>query len=50
MIATLQLRIEGLQERAVLGEEVSHDDLIRLSSEHRRLLNIIMNLEGLNGR
>jgi hypothetical protein len=37
-ISSLQLRIEQLQGRIVLGEDVSADEVIRLSSEHRRLL------------
>lgn len=38
-VATLQLRIEQLQAEVVQGRDVDADDrLIRLSSEHRRLL------------
>jgi len=43
-IASLQLRIEQLQSAIVAGHDVSTDELIRLSSEHRRLLT------GLRGR
>jgi hypothetical protein len=37
-VSSLQLRIEQLQVRVVRGEDVSADEVIRLSSEHRRLL------------
>jgi hypothetical protein len=39
--ASLQLRIEQLQVRVVRGEDVSADEIIRLSSEHRRLLSLL---------
>jgi hypothetical protein len=39
--AALQLRIEQLQARIVRGEDVSADEAIRLSSEHRRLLGLL---------
>jgi hypothetical protein len=37
-IAAMQLRIEQLQAAIVEGREVDADQIIRLSSEHRRLL------------
>jgi hypothetical protein len=37
-IAAMQLRIEQLQAAIVEGRDVSADEIIRLSSEHRRLL------------
>jgi hypothetical protein len=36
--AGLQLRVEQLQSAIVAGHDVSTDELVRLSSEHRRLL------------
>ena len=37
-IAAMQLRIEQLQAAIVEGRDVDADQIIRLSSEHRRLL------------
>jgi hypothetical protein len=37
-IASMQLRIEQLQAAIVEGRDVDADQIIRLSSEHRRLL------------
>jgi hypothetical protein len=37
-VSSLQLRIEQLQGRIVQGEDVDADQIIRLASEHRRLL------------
>ena len=37
-VSSLQLRIEQLQSAIVAGHDVSTDELVRLSSEHRRLL------------
>ena len=37
-IAAMQLRIEQLQAEIVEGRDVDADQIIRLSSEHRRLL------------
>jgi hypothetical protein len=37
-IASMQLRIEQLQAAIVEGQDVDADQIIRLSSEHRRLL------------
>ncbi len=37
-IAAMQLRIEQLQSQIVEGHDVDADQIIRLSSEHRRLL------------
>ena len=37
-IAAMQLRIEQLQTAIVEGRDVDADQIIRLSSEHRRLL------------
>jgi hypothetical protein len=37
-ISTLQLQIENLQGAVVGGQTVLSDELIRLSSEHRRLV------------
>ena len=37
-VASLQLRIEQLQSAIVEGCDVNADEIIRLSSEHRRLL------------
>ena len=37
-IAAMQLRIEQMQAQIVEGLEVDADQIIRLSSEHRRLL------------
>jgi hypothetical protein len=37
-IAAMQIGIEKLQEQIVEGCDVSADEIIRLSSEHRRLL------------
>jgi len=37
-IAAMQLRIEQLQAAIVEGQDVDADQIIRLSSEHRRLL------------
>jgi hypothetical protein len=39
--ASLQLRLEQLQARIVRGDDVSADEAIRLSSEHRRLLSLL---------
>lgn len=38
-VSSLQLRIEQLQSDIVEGRDVDPDQVIRLSSEHRRLLN-----------
>jgi hypothetical protein len=37
-IASMQIRIEQLQSAIVEGRDVDADQIIRLSSEHRRLL------------
>jgi hypothetical protein len=37
-VCSLQLRIERLQSAILEGGDVSSDEIIRLSSEHRRLL------------
>lgn len=37
-VCSLQVRLEELQAATVAGHEVSADEIIRLSSEHRRLL------------
>jgi hypothetical protein len=37
----LQVHIEALQARVVAGEAVDADQLIRLNSEHRRLLSAL---------
>jgi hypothetical protein len=39
--AGIQIRIEQLQARIVRGDDVSADEVIRLSSEHRRLLSLL---------
>jgi hypothetical protein len=40
-IASVQLQIEKLQAQIVRGEDVSADETIRLTSEHRRLLSAL---------
>ena len=40
-IAAMQIRIEQLQAAIVEGRDVDADQIIRLSSEHRRLLNTL---------
>ena len=37
-VASLQVHVETLQARIVAGQDVDGDMLIRLTSEHRRLL------------
>jgi hypothetical protein len=37
-VASLQLKIEQMQGLIIEGRDVSADEIIRLSSEHRRLL------------
>lgn len=37
-VSSLQLRIEQMQSAIVDGRDVNGDELVRLSSEHRRLL------------
>jgi hypothetical protein len=36
--AAIALQVERRQERIVKGEDVAADEVIRLSSEHRRIL------------
>jgi hypothetical protein len=38
-LATLNLQIEIMQERIIRGEALESDELIRLASESRRMLN-----------
>jgi hypothetical protein len=45
-IAAMQLRIEQLQAAIVEGREVDADQIIRLSSEHRRLLTTLRGKAG----
>jgi hypothetical protein len=47
-IAAMQLRIEQLQARIVEGHDVDADQIIRLSSEHRRLLTTLRTKAGRN--
>jgi len=47
-IASMQLRIEQLQTAIVEGADVDADQIIRLSSEHRRLLTTLRGKAGKN--
>jgi hypothetical protein len=47
-IAAMQLRIEQLQTAIVEGLDVDADQIIRLSSEHRRLLTTLRGKVGKN--
>ena len=38
-VCGIQIRLEELQAATVAGRDVNTDEIIRLSSEHRRLLN-----------
>jgi hypothetical protein len=40
-VASLQVHIEALQARVLAGQDVDADQLIRLNSEHRRLLSAL---------